>query len=160
MPGPTRDARPSWPLAPLRSPGRGAAAARTRHPHKGTLLRPARLRSGSRGAAPGPTQSEHPQPRRPGAPRRIQGLQLGSAPPSIYLQHGAHPPLERQVSLAGERQAQLSQHPDAPKPCVAPAQLLPRWVLQPHAHACVCVCVWVGACVCACVDEGNVKRQQ
>lgn len=58
----------------------------------------------------------------------------------------SNPPLKRQVSLAGMRQAQLLQHPNAPKPCMAPAQLHLRWVLQPHAHA--CVYVWVGACVC------------
>lgn len=56
-----------------------------------------------------------------------------------YLFTGQNnPPLKRQISLAGVRQAQLLQHPNAPKPCTAPAQLHSGWVLQPHAHACVC----------------------
>lgn len=36
------------------------------------------------------------------------------------------------------------EHPNDPQPCTAPAQLLPRRVLQPLA---CCVCGWVHVCV-------------
>lgn len=73
-------------------------------------------------------------------------LPAGNGPQYLFTAQ-SNPSLKRQVSLAGVRLAQLSQLPNAPKPCMAPAQLHPRWVLQPHAHACVYVCVWVRVCV-------------
>lgn len=71
----------------------------------------------------------------------------------------SNPPLKRQVSLAGVRQAQLLQHPNAPSPAWPQHGSTLGGSCSPTR---VPVCVGVGecVCVCACVDEGNVKRQQ
>ena len=156
--GPARDAHASWPLSPLQSPGQ-VAAARTCHPHKGTLLRPAaQPRPAPLHAAPTGqlwVQAEHH------AEQTLVGKVTRSAQepeppagngPQYLFTAQSNPPLKRQVSLAGVRQAQLSQHPNAPKPCVAPAQLHPGGSCSPRRMpVCMCVGGWVRVCVCVCM---------
>lgn len=73
----------------------------------------------------------------------------GNGPQHLFTAQ-SNPPLKRQGSLAGVRQAQLPQHPNSPRALHGPSTVLlqvgpaaPRKCLCVWVHVCVCVHVWM-----------------
>lgn len=157
MPGPTRDARPSWPLAPRRSCRGQDPSPPQRHIAEASTA-PLRLpgdSSGPHAEQKKKTTKKKPSPAK-ATPERPEGSRAsGWARPPVFIYS-----TERSLPSRETKFLWLARDKHSYRSIPAPPQALrgPRHSSSPGGSCsprrmpvCVCGWVWVGGCVCVCM---------